>query len=49
VLEALGAPPPPPAPLGAPVTPDPTRHAAFRAARDRQQRLYDNVVGSPLS
>jgi gluconokinase len=49
VLEALGVPAPPAAPLGPTVLPDPGRHAAFRAARDRQQRLYDNVVGSPLS
>lgn len=49
VLEALGAPAPPPQPLGSTVSPDPGRHAAFRAARERQQRLYDNVVGPPLS
>jgi sugar (pentulose or hexulose) kinase len=49
VLEALGAPAPPAAPLGPTVVPDPRRHDAFRTARDRQQRLYDNVVGPPLS
>ncbi len=49
VLEALGAPAPPPAALGAAVSPDPGRHAALRAARERQERLYDNVVGLPLS
>jgi gluconokinase len=49
VLEAIGVPAPRPAPLGPTVSPDPGRHAAFRAARVRQQRLYDNVVGSPLS
>ena len=49
VLEALGVPAPPAAPFGATVAPDPARHAVLRAARDRQQHLYDNVVGSPLS
>ena len=49
VLEALGAPTPPAAALGAGVAPDPGRHAALREARERQERLYDNVVGLPLS
>jgi gluconokinase len=49
VLEALGAPTPPAAALGAGVAPDPGRHAAFREARERQEHLYDNVVGLPLS
>jgi gluconokinase len=49
VLAALGAPAPPAAPLDAAVAPDPGRHAALRAIRDRQQHLYDNVVGLPLS
>jgi gluconokinase len=34
---------------GAGVAPDPGRHAALREARERQERLYDNVVGLPLS
>src|SRR5712692_7041932 len=48
-LEALGAPPPPPLPAGATIVPDPGRHGVYRAARERQRRLYDNVVGPPLS
>lgn len=48
-LEALGAPPPPPLPAGATIIPDPGRHGVYRAARERQRRLYDNVVGPPLS
>ena len=49
VLEALGAPAPPAAALGPAVSPDPGRHAALRAARERQERLYDNVVGLAVS
>ena len=49
VLEALGAATPSAAALGVPVSPDPGRHAALREARERQERLYDNVVGLPLS
>ncbi len=49
VLEALGAPTPPAAALGPAVSPDPGRHAALRAARERQERLYDNVVGLAVS
>jgi gluconokinase len=48
-LEALGAPAPPPLPAGAIITPDPGRHAVYRAARERQRGLYDNIVGPPLS
>ena len=48
-LAAIGAPVPPPASRGRTITPDLGRHAAFRAARERQRRLYDNVVGPPLS
>jgi sugar (pentulose or hexulose) kinase len=46
-LEALGAPAPPPIALGETFAPDPGRHDVYRAARERQQRLYDNVVGPP--
>jgi gluconokinase len=49
VLEGLGAPAPPPVGLGATVAPDAGRHAVYLEARKRQSRLYDNVVGSPLS
>ena len=48
-LDALGAPLPPPAASGRVVAPDPARHAALRAARERQRRLYDNVVAPPHS
>jgi gluconokinase len=48
-LEALGAPVPPPAARGRVIAPDLDRHAAFRAARERQGLLYDNVVGPSLS
>ncbi|HET8577045.1 MAG TPA: gluconokinase [Methylomirabilota bacterium] len=47
-LEALGASPSPLGP-GVSVTPDPGRHAIYRAARERQRRLYDNIVGPRLS
>ena len=44
-LEALGtSPPAPPAPARV-LQPDPGRHARYRAARTRQLRLYDNIVG----
>jgi sugar (pentulose or hexulose) kinase len=49
ILDALGAPAPPPAARGRTIDPDPGRHAAFRTARDRQQHLYDNIVGLPHS
>jgi gluconokinase len=48
-LEAQGAPAPSPLPTGAIIAPDPGRHAVYRAARERQRRLYDNIVGLPLS
>ena len=48
-LAAIGAPVPPPVSRGRIIAPDRGRHAAFRAARERQQRLYDNVVGPPHS
>jgi gluconokinase len=48
-LTAVGAPAPPPASRGRTIAPDLGRHAAFRRARERQRRLYDNVVGPPLS
>jgi gluconokinase len=44
-LTAIGAPVPPPASRGRTIAPDLARHAVFRAARERQRRLYDNVVG----
>jgi gluconokinase len=44
-LEALGVPvPAAPAPVRV-LEPSPDRHARYRAARERQQRLYDNIVG----
>jgi gluconokinase len=49
VLEELGAPAAPPVGLGATVAPDAGRHAVYREARERQSRLYDNVVGPRLS
>jgi gluconokinase len=48
-LATIGAPVPTPVSRGRIIVPDPGRHAAFRAARERQQRLYDNVVGPPHS
>jgi gluconokinase len=48
-LEALGAPPPRGAPGGRRIHPDERRHAIYRAAMERQQRLYDNVVAPRLS
>jgi gluconokinase len=44
-LEALGTPPPPPPAPARVLQPDPVRHARYRAARTRQRRLYDNIVG----
>ncbi|MGH7415918.1 MAG: FGGY-family carbohydrate kinase, partial [Candidatus Rokuibacteriota bacterium] len=44
-LEALGVPAPEaPAPVRI-LRPTPEHHARYRAARERQRRLYDNVVG----
>jgi gluconokinase len=44
-LEALGVPPPqPPTPLRV-LRPAPDQHARYRAARQRQDRLYDKIVG----
>ena len=48
-LESLGCAPPPPAPSGRVVTPDPRRHELYVAARARQRRLYDNIVGPRFS
>jgi gluconokinase len=45
-LEALGVPPPPAQPPAQVLRPDPERHARYRGARERQRRLYDNIVGS---
>jgi gluconokinase len=44
-LEALGVEAPPPADPVRILRPDPARHARYRTARQRQWRLYDNVVG----
>jgi len=45
-LQRLGVPPPPEQPSTMQIVrPDPTRHARLRAARARQQRLYESVVG----
>jgi gluconokinase len=44
-LEALGAPVPVAPPPLRVLRPAPERHARYRAARERQRRLYDNVVG----
>jgi gluconokinase len=46
VLEALGQPLPPAAEPARVLRPDPARHARYRAARERQSHLYDNIVGS---
>jgi gluconokinase len=48
-LGALGRPAPPPEPSGTPVHPDPRRHDIYAAARARQGRLYDSVVGPRVS
>ncbi|MBI4552499.1 MAG: gluconokinase [Candidatus Latescibacteria bacterium] len=34
-----------PVPLGMPYAPDPERHERYRAAMERQQRLYDVLIG----
>ena len=44
-LGALGRPAPPPEPSGSLVRPDPRRGNVYAAARTRQGRLYDSVVG----
>ena len=44
-LEALGQPLPRAPDPGRVLRPDPERHARYRAARERQSRLYDNIVG----
>jgi gluconokinase len=48
-FDALGCPAPPPQPPGTPVRPDPGRHDIYAAARARQDRLYDSVVGPRVS
>jgi gluconokinase len=44
-LEALGRPVPPTPTPERLLRPDPERHARYRAARERQSRLYDKIVG----
>lgn len=46
-LGALGVSPPPPLEPGRTFAPDPSRHERYLAARERQQRLYEAVVGQP--
>jgi gluconokinase len=48
-LGALGRPAPPPEPSGSLVRPDPRRRDVYTAARARQGRLYDSVVGPRVS
>ena len=48
LLERLGE-TPPPAPLGAVVEPRPDKSDVFRAARERQRRLYEVVTSEPTS
>jgi gluconokinase len=48
-LGALGRPAPPPEPSGTQVRPDPRRRDIYAAARARQGRLYDSVVGPRVS
>ena len=48
-LGALGRPAPPPEASGSLVRPDPRRHDVYAAARARQGRLYDSVVGPRVS
>ena len=47
-LERLGA-KPAPAPVGAVVEPRRDKVEAFRAARERQRRLYEVVTSEPIS
>jgi len=44
-LAALGRQAPPPEPAGSEVRPDPRRRDVYAAARARQSRLYESVVG----
>jgi gluconokinase len=44
-FEAEGVAAPPPLTLGPTFAPNPRHHATYRAARERQRRLYDSVVG----
>jgi gluconokinase len=47
-LQRLGVPNPPGPPSTMQIVrPDPARHAQLRAARARQQQLYESVVGPP--
>ena len=48
-LASEGAPDPPPLPRGRTIEPDPGNREIYRALAERQQRLYDNVVGPRLS
>lgn len=48
-LGPLGRPAPPPEPSGTPVHPDPHRRDIYAAARARQGRLHDSVVGPRVS
>ena len=48
-LGALGCPAPPPEPSGTLVRPDPRRCDIYAAARARQSRLYDSIVGPRVS
>jgi gluconokinase len=45
VLGSLGQLAPPPSDPARILRPDPERHARYRAARERQRRLYDKIVG----
>jgi gluconokinase len=48
-LSALGIPAPSPEPSVAPVRPNPLRRDIYAAARTRQDRLYDSVVGPRIT
>jgi gluconokinase len=48
-LEALGQPPPPEPVPARVLQPDPATHARYRAARSRQSRLYESIVGNRSS
>jgi gluconokinase len=48
VLQRIGE-TPAPAPLGPVVVPRPDKAAVFRAARERQRRLYEVVTSEPTS